>query len=476
MKIHSLISFRNIRRQNLPYIAVWILYYAWVIVFTTWWTASPLTDGVYGTETRTMVHSVNLIASAVLVCLFKREWFAWASKIGAVCLAASLAVFLTAKNPSLRFGAAFVLAVSMGCVNVAILSPFVFVLNNTEKFYSVVFSNVLISALVLAELLDLASVTSGAVFSSVMLCVSVAPIIFFRKRDMAAAYPENFAFVPKINKFVYFTVFLNCVYAVLCKGVGKMFLLSAARQTLFDMEPLFYAGAVGGCALYYAGYVFLKNSNQFTWNVTFSAFVTSMLLYVFCAQNNFAMAVFAVLLGVSSTMGMINIYYILGVIGKKYFSIKYVRVSIILIGICGGLSGLTLGSWASASPAGAGIAAAVISAITMVILLSLSPWLTRAYFSDKWAEDSKMPDVNTEKYFSKFDEYGLSKREREICMLLLKGYTMRQSGSVLDISYATVNTYCTSLYRKLDINSRTELLVLFKDHIAAAAGPPKDRV
>ena len=36
---------------------------------------------------------------------------------------------------------------------------------------------------------------------------------------------------------------------------------------------------------------------------------------------------------------------------------------------------------------------------------------------------------------------------------------------MLGLSYATVNTYQTSLYRKLNINSRTELILMFKDYI-----------
>lgn len=35
--------------------------------------------------------------------------------------------------------------------------------------------------------------------------------------------------------------------------------------------------------------------------------------------------VFAMLFGISGTMGMINMYYTLGVIGKKYNSMRYVQ-------------------------------------------------------------------------------------------------------------------------------------------------------
>ena len=49
--------------------------------------------------------------------------------------------------------------------------------------------------------------------------------------------------------------------------------------------------------------------------------------------------------------------------------------------------------------------------------------------------------------------------------LLLQGYTLRQISAILPIDYSTVNTYFTAAYRKLEINSRTELLLKFKDLI-----------
>ena len=64
-------------------------------------------------------------------------------------------------------------------------------------------------------------------------------------------------------------------------------------------------------------------------------------------------------------------------------------------------------------------------------------------------------------------ELNLSPKETEVCELLLRGYTLRQTAAMLEIAYSTANTYCTSLYRKLGINSRTELTLLFKEYIEA---------
>ena len=80
-----------------------------------------------------------------------------------------------------------------------------------------------------------------------------------------------------------------------------------------------------------------------------------------------------------------------------------------------------------------------------------------------WTEDAEKSEVDNEQLFL-FKKYKLSKRETDVCKLLLQGYTMRQISGILSLAYPTVNTYCTSMYRKLNINSRTELLLMFKDY------------
>lgn len=56
---------------------------------------------------------------------------------------------------------------------------------------------------------------------------------------------------------------------------------------------------------------------------------------------------------------------------------------------------------------------------------------------------------------------GLTPREKEVCALLLKTYTIRQISGELGLSFATVNGYYRSLYRKLGINSKAELFMRF---------------
>ncbi|GHT85887.1 hypothetical protein FACS18947_5180 [Bacteroidia bacterium] len=56
---------------------------------------------------------------------------------------------------------------------------------------------------------------------------------------------------------------------------------------------------------------------------------------------------------------------------------------------------------------------------------------------------------------------GLTPREREVCVLLLKSRTVRQISGELGLAFATVNGYYRSLYKKLGIGSKAELFMRF---------------
>jgi DNA-binding NarL/FixJ family response regulator len=52
----------------------------------------------------------------------------------------------------------------------------------------------------------------------------------------------------------------------------------------------------------------------------------------------------------------------------------------------------------------------------------------------------------------------LTKREREIIELIARGHTEREVADTLFISFKTVKTHITNIYKKLQVNSRVEAL------------------
>ncbi len=57
----------------------------------------------------------------------------------------------------------------------------------------------------------------------------------------------------------------------------------------------------------------------------------------------------------------------------------------------------------------------------------------------------------------------LTPREKELFLLLLEGYTLKESAKRLAIKYSTANTHMTGIYKKLKVNSRAELIIRYRD-------------
>jgi len=463
-KQFSVTNLKNVRKQNWPYITTWILYYAWVIVFTTWWVASPITDSLLGTGSRVLLHSLNLIASAIVVVVLKKEYFRISGVIGSITILFTAAFSLLVKDPQLHTIAIVLLAISLGIVNISILVPMVYIMNNTEKFVSILSTFLLISVVMLLEETGILNSANGFWFSFLALLVSVIPIFFFKSSDLDTSLPKDFNLIPKGKKVLYITVLMNCCYAIFCKGIGKSLVDSVINAIGYSLFPAYYTGALLGCVFYYGIYRFFKYANHITWNVTFAMFALAMVFYPLAQQQSMALA-FAGMIGAASTMGMINMYYIVGVVGKKYWNYFYVKASVVLIGLCGGMAGTLLGSLFARStfafPYG-GLPVLVFSVLIILLLIILSPVLENTYYKEDWASDSEKVDIDNEKVF-RFADYHLNPRETQLCQYLLQGHTIRQSASLMNIQESTCNSYCKDLYRKLGINSRVELLNLFQD-------------
>ena len=57
-------------------------------------------------------------------------------------------------------------------------------------------------------------------------------------------------------------------------------------------------------------------------------------------------------------------------------------------------------------------------------------------------------------------EYGITRRETEIINLILSGFNQKDSAGKLFISVKTVGNHIQNIYRKLEINSRMQLINL----------------
>lgn len=468
-EIDRVVSIKGIRKCNLPHIFIWIIYYAWVVSFATWWTASPLVENGFSTEIRSLMHTIILVSSGLFILIIRKEWFVKTARIAAILAIAGVILFLTAPDMQFQRLYAVIIGTALGMINTSILMPFVFTLNNTEKLYAVVGSNVLICLISLFQeghTWNYFQRGGDLLLSSVMLAIALGAILFFNRNGLPVALEISSIDTPMFHSRIYLTLFFNCIFAILCKGVGKGLLNIAASSSEYPVLLWHYLGGLAGCVVYFAVYALFKRSIVWLGDITFGSFAMGLFCNILAARIPELAVAFAFLLGLGSTAGMINMYYVIGVVGKKYNSMRYLRLSILFIGICGGVSGVAVGNFIhSKNSFEVSTILSIISVAVMLLFIMLSAVVLQSQYYDDWAKDSEKTEIDNEQ-LDMFKKYCLSKREIEVCKLLLQGYTMRQISGILSIAYSTVNTYCTSAYRKLEINSKTELLLLFKDYRA----------
>ncbi len=57
----------------------------------------------------------------------------------------------------------------------------------------------------------------------------------------------------------------------------------------------------------------------------------------------------------------------------------------------------------------------------------------------------------------------LTPREYELYLLLLEGFTLKESAKQLLVKYSTANTHMTGIYKKLGVRSRAELIINYRN-------------
>ncbi len=204
------VSTKGFRKKNFPYLFIWVFYYAWVVSFATWWTASPIKENVFSMELRGLLHTVTLVSSAIFIFIIRKEWFAKTARIGAAVLVASIGLFLIAPNPQVELLCTVMIGIALGVVNTSILMPAVFVLNNTEKLYAIVGSNVLIGLISLFNEGNAGNFLqhgSGILLSFIILTIALGAIFFFKQDSLPADAGTPGINTPTFRSRIYLTLF-----------------------------------------------------------------------------------------------------------------------------------------------------------------------------------------------------------------------------------------------------------------------------
>ncbi len=335
-----------------------------------------------------------------------------------------------------------------GCAAGAVYA-YAFVLQNAERFYGALLITLSQGLLLLAYYFNIRNAFLENILPTLIVAAITVCMCFFREADFPDISTPPAPQVPK-GKYV-ILVCCGCFFTISVLGELLMRLYNLKNYRLYAV----------GIALSVVSTILLqflfRRSVWHIWNLFLIGSVLSSPLMVF-TQEGWALAVGAFLFGCASGAGYTIILYMGAGFVKKYASLKLFRQAMLATGGIAILPMVAAGIIVTYYPQVLYELAIGLTVFFLFIFLLFSPLFYQDLFRNDWMDEYHRRDMDREG--DRFAGLGLTPREKEVCALLLEGYTLRQISGQLKIGYPTVNTYCTNLYRKLSINSRSELFAL----------------
>jgi DNA-binding CsgD family transcriptional regulator len=100
----------------------------------------------------------------------------------------------------------------------------------------------------------------------------------------------------------------------------------------------------------------------------------------------------------------------------------------------------------------------------ILLLINVCPFLWIRMFYIKYQINSTS-HVNSIDYIDKFaEEFNLTSREKEIVELIMKGKTNNEIETILFISFNTVKNHIYNIFRKIKVNSRSQLIYFVNNY------------
>lgn len=458
----------KISKSSAASIALWGIYYGFAMLFGTWF---AFYDS-YGLPTAawnfiTIQHVLILISAFVTGLLLRGRALKTAGRIASalLCLLLLLATVISelASNPI--YAAA--LGITFGVMCYDVLYLFAFSLTPREKLLACVISNALLCAIGFIPAAYGRQSKEFFITVTVFAFITALTGIFAKPaydRTPYAARP------PKLSRALKGTIILGLVGGIFSTGGVIISMNTLTAGGLAHAHYCFYGAGLIAAVIYYVIGRFTKEPLILGLNLTFACTVIGVLGTLL--GDEIWRSVAAASCGAAFVMGMLSVYSGVGELAARFKNRKYLVIAVAIIGVAGGagapvllnFSLLTFGKIAA-------VIAAAISAAAMLTLLVSSPFIYGKLMLRVPEEKESAGDADASGQKAAEEKpditealrgYGLSKRELEAALLLLKGMTIQQIATELNIRYSTVNTYCTAIYRKCGINSRTELILKFK--------------
>ena len=452
--------FNSIRKENIVYLFAFPLMMIFINIDFTY---TPNSITAFGIDVSALLPFVFCIGS-FLMLLVKEKHFPRASHVSAVIMLVGFCIRVLPLDGLgldwLNILAYVICWIAVGSCGVGALLYFCIKLNNAERMLGILFEVTFIGMyMMLVE-----PVRETQLERTIILFVILALFAYSALRFRSTDTSRDVDAPPVEASGNYWAL----IYAISYFIIFQLFNVYIASSPMFSGT----AYGIGGLATVVIAVVIhfvAQRSSWQMWNVLILAAVIAVVLFWFPYQTAITWGSFFA--GMCTYAGDVVIFYTCAGLIKRFYSFRFFKRFFLafygVVGISYGSSNLIL----AGGPSTVLLATTIFVGLVFVVLLFLSTTLYTKLFAATWADDYHKIDMseNLEEPDSpeqiseeeRMQAYGLTQREQELCVLLLQGLTLQQVASTLGISFHTVSAHNRNIYRKLGIQSRAELMLLF---------------
>lgn len=471
MKFVKHFSVNSITKKNIPFIIGWIIIFIWLYAYFLPFGSFKFESNLYNLKLNNplIFTLVWLIAFPTISVLFDGRKYIPYTFYSVIFAMVSFVVLRFTPVGIISEIILCIASVCMGHIFASSCYAFFMILNNAEKFYSIILAIVVPKAfLALKPIIN--SPNNRIDISSILIFVLIIILLIctFINRNNIDILPLNEKTDTPPPKKVYSLLLLVFAVFTLNDVIAPTLISITLLKLNILFEPIYFMGIVSGAVLILLCqkifYVSLYNMLNLSFVFAALGFVSSALSVL----NGFYGTLSFLFFGLSYVLGFVNIYYLAGLMIKKFQSIFFYRILMTLLSVfyflaifAANLFMILKNEYYYETLAFSTFTSIVI----LIIVLFSTPFFIKNLNSEEWMDDSYRIDITHEtRLNAKLKDFGLAPREIETCQKLLAGCTLRQIAALMGISFSTVNTYCNNIYKKLNINSRIELLVLLKEY------------
>ena len=450
----EILALRNIRKGYLQYFFAFPL--AMVFINIQDFIVAD-GSGVFGLAHTTITFLAFALGAIVMFAFSNEKNIAAISKISAMITAVGFLPWLFLPNGYLALVCDVVFMAGVGgCVSSSSFS-FVFMLNNAERFFGSTLMLLLIDLVELgAEHISISPIVQK-IFALVMIAALCVCMYLSKSKDYYGAGNKA---IKKFDPSIWLVLFIFFSYfAIRITGF-----YAPAFQHSSDAWPWgLLAFALILCCIILQ--VVFKRSIWTLCNVFFIASIMGHLMWYI------KLPAAAYLFSELKEVGFLITFYLIGCVTNKFCDFpmhkRLVLLCMTVIGIL--YVGIDVLHMTMLTQSIAVITAAVL----FVAFLLLSPAFSQHLFFADWSKEFRQINMVAlvdgtlqtnpaePNRTPSLDDTNLSPREKQVVLLLLQGMTLRQVAPELGLTPSTVSTYSKAIYKKLGINSRVELFLLF---------------